>query len=123
MDTQDAGLHGRRILVVEDEYLLADEIARALQDRGAEIIGPAPSIARAKLLIEGHPGIDSALLDVNIGNEKIWPVVDILLARDVLVVLTTGYDEGAIPPLYAGLPRCEKPVRGRDLARALNAPA
>ena len=63
--------------------------------------------------------IDGALLDVNLGNEAIWPVVDALLARHVPLVLATGYDASAIPPAYAGLPRCEKPATGQELVRAL----
>ena len=115
---QDA-LQGRRILVVEDEYMIAEDIAGELADAGAEPLGPVPSVASALRLIAAESRIDGALLDVNLRNEAIWPVVDMLLQRGVPLVLATGYDASAIPPAYLHLPRCEKPVSGRDLAHAL----
>ncbi len=69
-------------------------------------------------LIAAEDRIDSALLDVNLGTNAIWPVVDALLARGVPLVLATGYDVSAIPQAYAHLPRCEKPTSGQDIARA-----
>ena len=112
-------LRGRRILVVEDEYMIAEEIGAMLSDAGVEVLGPVPSVADAMRLIAVEARIDGALLDVNLGHEAVWQVVDALLARGVLLVLTTGYDAGAIPPAYSRLPRCEKPATGQELARAL----
>ena len=117
--TMQIAIQGRRILVVEDEYLIADEIAGVLQDAGAEVLGPVPSVANALSLIAAEDRIDGALLDVNVRNKAIWPVVDVLLARGVPLVLATGYDPGAIPHGYAHLARCEKPTSAKDLARAL----
>ena len=114
-----AALRGRRILVAEDEYMIAQEVVAMLTDADAEILGPVSRLADAVKLIASEDRIDGALLDVNLGNEAIWPVVDVLLARNVPLVLETGYDASAIPPSYAGLPRCEKPASGQDLARAL----
>ena len=73
----------------------------------------------SELITQALPYIDGALLDVNLGNEAIWPVVDTLLARNVPLVLATGYDASAIPAAYVGLPRCEKPATGQALARVL----
>lgn len=112
-------LRGRRVLVVEDEYMIAQEIADALADAGADILGPIPRLVDAARLIASEDRIDGALLDVNLGNEPIWPVLDALLARDVRLVLATGYDASAIPSAYADLPRLEKPASGKDLVRAL----
>ena len=114
-----ATLANRRVLVAEDEYLIAEEITTVLADAGAEALGPVPGVADALHLLATESRIDGALLDVNLGGEAVWPVVDALLARGVPVVLASGYDASAIPKLYAGLPRCEKPATGRDLARAL----
>jgi len=114
-----AALQGRRVLVAEDEYMIAEEIALVLGDAGADVLGPVPSVGDAVRLIAAENPIDCALLDVNLGKEAIWPVVDALLARGVPLVLATGYDASAIPPTYLHLPRCEKPASGKDLARAL----
>ena len=114
-----AGLQGRRILVAEDEYMIAEEISEVLGEAGAEVLGPVASVSNAMHLITADHRIHGALLDVNLGNEAIWPVVDTLLARGVPLVLATGYDASAIPQIYLHLPRCEKPASGQDLARVL----
>lgn len=112
-------LRSRRILVVEDEYMIAQEIADLLSDLGAETVGPVPSIGDALRLIATEERIDGALLDVNVNSQAVWPVVDALLERGVPMVLTTGYDASAIPSAYSHLPRQEKPTTGSDLTRAL----
>ena len=117
--TRHAMLQGCHVLVVEDEYLIAEEIAEVLSDAGARTLGPIPSIVAAMALIATDGRIDAALLDVNVGSRPIWPVVDALLARRVPLVLSTGYDTSAIPQAYVHLPRCEKPASGRDIVRAL----
>ena len=113
-------LHGRRILVAEDEYMVAQEVMGMLRDLGTEPLGPVPTVEAGLRLIpdEGVP-MDAALLDVNLGGERVWPLADALLARGVAVVLTTGYAADAVPAAYVTLPRCEKPVAARDIARAL----
>lgn len=112
---QNSVLYGYRILVAEDEYLIVQGIIKMLMNAGAEILGPVPSVRDAESLIATENRIDGALLDVNLGSETIWTVVDHLLARRVPLVLATGYDASVIPPNYSHLPRCEKPVRGPSL--------
>ncbi|MGI3776657.1 MAG: hypothetical protein ACRYGC_05110 [Janthinobacterium lividum] len=114
-----AALQGLRVLVVEDEYMIAQEIAEVLADAGAETLGPVPSVGEAMQMVGAEARIDCALLDVNVGNEAVWPAADMLLARGVPTVLATGYDASVIPRAYAHLPRCEKPASGSDLTRAL----
>ena len=113
-------LHGRRILVAEDEYVIALETMEMLRDMGAEPLGPVPTVAGALRLVVGEAvPVDAAFLDANLRGQMVWPLVDALLARGVPVVLTTGYDTDAIPAAYAALPRCEKPAVPRDIARVL----
>ncbi|WP_426960238.1 response regulator [Muricoccus radiodurans] len=112
-------LRGRSILVVEDEYFIADEIVEALEEAGATVVGPLPSAAAALKAAEGDEGLDGALLDVNLRGEMVWPVVEVLKDRGVPMVLATGYDSGMIPPAYAHLIRCEKPVEANVVVRAL----
>ena len=113
-----AGLAGRRVLVAEDDYLIADALCQGLEAAGAEVVGPAPDVAAAlALLAEGT--VDAAVLDVNLGGEMAWPAADALLARGVRFVFATGYDASVIPARYAGVTCCEKPVRLVEIARAL----
>ena len=114
----DRGLAGRRVLVVEDEYLLASDLADALEDEAAEVIGPAPSVSRAMALIDGRSEIHLCLLDINLGGELVYPVADALVERGVPFLFVTGYDARAIPPRFEGVRRLEKPVRVAEVLRA-----
>lgn len=116
--TGDA-LRGRRILVVEDEYMIADEVAEALETAGAEVVGPVGQVGAALDLARVEGRLDGALLDVSLNGEMVWPVLDALAERGVPVVLATGYDASTVPPAYAHIPRCEKPAEMRVVLRAL----
>lgn len=113
---------GRRILVVEDDYFIAKGLMRDLRDLGCEALGPAASVAEALELAAAGP-LDGALLDINLRGEPAYPVADALVGRGVPVAFATGYDADAIPPRYAAVPRCEKPVRARDALAVLFGPA
>jgi CheY-like chemotaxis protein len=112
-------LRGRRLLIVEDEYILAADLAQSLEDVGVEVVGPAGSIEDALALIDAADDLDGAVLDVNVGGERIYPVADMLRARGVPYVFTTGYDEWVVPQSHADVPRCEKPVDPFILRRVL----
>jgi len=114
------GLRGRRLLVVEDEYMIAMELTRSLEELGAEVVGPAGSVEDALELVGRDGGrLDAAVLDINLRDERVYPVADALTARGVPFVFATGYDSMAIPSSYASAPRCEKPVDKLQLARLL----
>lgn len=115
----DQGLNRCRILVVEDEYLLADELAMELADQGAEVLGPAPSVERALGLLEAQPQPDGAILDINLGGEPVFPVADALISRGVPLVFTSGYGSDALPERFTNIPRCEKPINIRRITAAL----
>lgn len=111
-------LRGRRILVAEDEYFVAEEITEVLGEAGVEVVGPAATVEEARDLA-ANGQLDGAVLDVNLGGTMIWPVLGLLAARGVPVVLATGYEAAAVPAVYAHLPRCEKPVPARDILSVL----
>jgi CheY-like chemotaxis protein len=112
-------LQGRRLLVVEDEYMIAADLAEALANRGASVIGPAGSIEDALELVSTEQQIDGAVLDINLRGKHAYPVADALRERGVRFVFTTGYDAGTIPAAYLGVPRVEKPVNINALTSLL----
>jgi CheY-like chemotaxis protein len=112
-------LEGRRVLLVEDEYFIVDDMMHLFRSKGAEIVGPAASVGDALGLIEAAGHIDGAVLDVNLQGKMVYPVADALLARGVPFVFATCYDLGAIPARYEHIARCEKPVAPFAVARAL----
>jgi CheY-like chemotaxis protein len=113
-------LSGRRILVVEDDYMIAADLALSLQGLGVSVIGPAGSVDDALALAASGPAPDAAVLDVNLGVEKVFPVADALRAQGVPFVFATGYDDWLIPDAYRGTPRFDKPVDVRALAGVLS---
>jgi ActR/RegA family two-component response regulator len=104
----------QHMLLIEDDWIIADELAVALEDRGVEVVGPAGTVEQALALIAATPQIDAALLDINLRGELVFPVADALLERGVPFVFVTGYNTITIPIRYTDVPCCEKPV---DLAK------
>lgn len=107
-----------RILVVEDEYMLADELRTELVEAGAIVVGPVGTLQQAIDLITREEKIDGAILDVNLGGEMAYPAADLLMKRGTPLVLTTGYDASAIPARLERVVRCEKPI---DIAKITQA--
>jgi CheY-like chemotaxis protein len=107
----DRTLADCHILVVEDEYMLADDLRDELESAGAIVLGPASDVASALALLAAEPQIDGAILDINLAGQTSFAVADELLRREVPFLFTTGYDRHAIPDRYQHLPRCEKPIR------------
>ena len=115
-----AGLAGKRILVVEDEALVSMMVEDELRDAGAEILGPAPSIANALRLIEAavsDGGINAAVLDINLGGQHVGPLADRLTALGVPFLFATGYNADCDTGGYERAPLLEKPFEmGRLVA-------
>ncbi|WP_081739609.1 response regulator [Methylobacterium sp. 10] len=112
-------LRGRRILVVEDEYFLADELARGLAEAEAEVVGPIATAQGALDLLKGPAPLDAAILDVNLGGEDVHSVADALLALGVPFLFTTGYDQATILGRYASVRLLEKPMDTATVLREL----
>jgi CheY-like chemotaxis protein len=102
-------LRGRRILVVEDEYLIAMSLRDHLEARGSIVIGPVPSVEEAISLIESHRKIDAAILDVNLGGAMVYPVADVLLSRKVPFIFASGYEDTDLRTRYPHAKNCQKP--------------
>jgi CheY-like chemotaxis protein len=84
------GLSGRRILVVEDEVLIAMDTKAMLEAAGCVVLGPAANIRDALAIIAGEQ-IDGVVLDVNLSGQLAFPISDALIARNIPFVVATGY--------------------------------
>jgi DNA-binding response OmpR family regulator len=115
----EISLQGCRILAVEDEYMLADDLRAELENAGAIVIGPAATVQSAMALVRDEARIDGAILDVNLGGEMVYPVADLLMERGVPIAFTTGYDASAIPARFRDIPRCEKPISMAKVVQGL----
>ena len=113
-------LLGRKILVVEDEYMIAADLSFLVEEAGAEVAGPVGSVAEALSLIgTGGGELDAAILDINLGGERAFPVADALTSLHVPFVFTTGYDAMLVPEPYSSVRRMEKPIDRELLIQAL----
>jgi DNA-binding response OmpR family regulator len=105
-----SGLAGRRVLIVEDEVIVAFSLECEVEDAGGEIIGPAHSLEEAERLLDQE--IDVAILDINLNGELVWPVARALHDRGVPYVLASANcdDPRATDPAFADVPCFDKPV-------------
>lgn len=109
-------LEGKTILVVEDEPLVAMMVEDMLLELGAQVVGPASTLAQALALAESGD-FDAALLDVNLNGERSDPVAALLRGRNIPYVFATGY--GAHDRLEGGAETLQKPYRQEQVAAAL----
>jgi CheY-like chemotaxis protein len=112
-------LEGLRILVVEDDYLISLLLDDMLTSAGCVVVGPLPRLTDA-LEASAKVSCDAAVLDVNLGGERVYPVAKILAERHVPFVFVTGYSGDALPREYAEQPRIAKPFRAAQLLGALS---
>ena len=114
----DGGYRKPRVLVVEDEPFIALTLEDMLDELGFVHAGTVSHVVDALALIETE-SLDCALLDVNLGSEKIDPVADLLASRGCPFIFTTGYGRSGIPASHADRPVLQKPFRMDDLAKVL----
>jgi CheY-like chemotaxis protein len=119
LSRERVSMKGRRILVVEDEYFLADDIGRALRSLGAEIAGPVGDLDDALRILDDGGTLDGAVLDVNIRSEMIYPIARELRERHVPFVFTTGYDKTSVDAEFHDVSLWEKPIDVAAMARGL----
>ena len=119
-DSGSPDLSNTRILIVEDEYYLADDLARALERQGAEVVGPVGSLDEANALV-ALGDIDCAILDINLRGEMAFPVADRLEAIGIPFIVASGYNSAAIPGRFHNQPRVEKPFNPKEVIAAIPA--
>ena len=109
----------RRILVVEDEALVAMLVEDALLDAGFAMIGPARSVAQAMASLDEETP-DAVVLDLNLGGETSLGVADALIARGIPFVVATGYGAAGLPESHRHVPVLPKPYDPGDLIAILD---
>ena len=108
-----------RILLAEDELLVADDIEAMLLELGCEVVGPVATVAEVERLTGAEP-LDCALLDVNLRGEQVFGAVPALQARKIPVLLSSGYQNPALfPQGFRQLPMLVKPYDRTELAALL----
>lgn len=108
-----------RILLAEDEPVVAMSLAAILADEGYEVVGPAGSVDHALGIIGRDPHLDGALIDVNLRGRSAAPVAEALWRRGVNFAFVSGYGREAIPERFRHVPLVEKPCRAADLLAAV----
>ena len=109
-----------KILLVEDSPVVGPFTADLLTELGYTVIGPAPNLASARQLIETED-FDAAVVDIHIRGERVFPMCELLDAKGVPFVLTSGYADWQIPDKWAGRPKLTKPYKIADVEEALGA--
>ncbi|MEN3289736.1 MAG: hypothetical protein V7634_4036 [Bradyrhizobium sp.] len=117
MTTANPSLDGLRILLAEDEGLIALELETVLQGFGCEVVGPVARVNDVLREAE-RGGLDGALLDVNLRGEQIFAILPRLIELKLKIVITSGYDDASLyPEAFRTLPRLAKPFDERALRR------
>lgn len=119
MGQQEGGsLAGKHVLLVEDRYLLADDIRRDLESKGAQVVGPAPTSGKAIALLNSER-IDVAVLDIDLADGTVFPAIEVLEEKAIPFLLVTGYSLSSLPKRLSTRPFLSKPVSSRALEREL----
>jgi DNA-binding response OmpR family regulator len=113
-----AELKGARVLVVEDEFLVASLIEDMLESAGCIVSGPMPRVADALKAMDCE-SYDAAVLDVNLAGARIDPVAEALSKRNVPFMFVTGYGNAGLPAEFAERPRLCNPFRMDELLGTL----
>jgi CheY-like chemotaxis protein len=114
-------LSNRRILIVEDESLVAMLLETILEDMGCIPVGPISNVEEALTFLAG-PEIETlngALLDVNVAGTEVFPVAEVLQARGLPFVFSTGYGQGGLPDQWRDHPVIQRPFTEAAVEQAL----
>ena len=112
-----SAIRGRRVLLVEDEPLVAMMMSQMIRELGGEVAGPFGTLDEASGA--SLEAVDAAVLDVNVAGELVYPLADRLIAHDKPIVFLTGYDANSVDSRFRGSPVLTKPIDERELVSVL----
>ena len=115
----EAWLQGKQVLVLEDDYYLATDACRILEDAGAEVVGPFGRGVDALDALE-RCAVDAGVIDINLGSGPEFRVAEVLRERGIRFIFATGYGDGVVPPDLSSVRRLEKPFKPSELLAALS---
>ena len=107
-----------RVLIVEDEAMIAMLVEDMVLDFGSEVVGPVANVNDAINLARSAE-LDAAILDINVSGSVIFPVADILTERGIPLIFATGYGSRGLPPRFQNSPTLPKPFSYQSLEEAL----
>ena len=107
-------MHGKKVLIVEDDFLTAEGLSHAIADYGFTVVGPVDTVDRAVRLIGQQPP-DGALLDVRLRDGSAVEVAKVLRERGVPFVVMSGYSRDTLPPELKNAPFIAKPMAESEL--------
>ncbi len=107
-----------RVLVVEDEAMIAMLVEDMVLDFGSEVVGPVANMQEAIRLAQSAE-LDAAILDINVGGTVIFPVADILTERGIPLIFATGYGSKGLPARFQDNPTLPKPFSYQSLSEVL----
>ena len=108
-----------QVLVVEDDLLIAMEVAHLVRQCGCAVVGPVGRLEKA-LRVAEQTELDGAVLDIHLGSRRVWPLAELLAERAVPFVLLSGYTRGDVPARFGEVPLVSKPVTLPVLRNTLN---
>ncbi len=112
-------LKGLKVFVVEDESLVAMQLEDMLMDFGCDLVGLAMRVNRAMDMLATVAEIDVAILDVNIGGDKVYPVAEALRARHIPIIFATGYGRAGVEPEWQSYEILQKPYTALEVGETI----
>jgi CheY-like chemotaxis protein len=119
LPNSNTALKGLKVLVVEDESLVAMQLEDMLEDAGCELVGLAMRVKRALEMLDGEPAVDIAILDVNIGGDKVYPVAERLRARGIAMIFATGYGRAGVEEEWQDCEILQKPYTWAEVEKTV----
>jgi CheY-like chemotaxis protein len=109
MSVEVGPLSGFRLLLVEDEPLVLMSLQDLIESLGCIVVGTATNLSEALAAISSGPAFDAAILDVQVGRERIWPAADQLVSSSIPFAFLSGYTKSTIEPRFLSMPIIAKP--------------